>query len=236
MVNVMKNPVIDSGIYKKNIWDAMGVDTGSSKKGGIPFGVRKELVSKEQNQILLSIFDLIKSQDVVNLDKEYIEDADLAKFVANRMTDPVRAKLCPTFVQCTEAIEGAVIFDREASSDDDQCSFECFKSAICAPRDSTNPDGSEMARIIELAMAGQDSAEATAEETGEMSIGQKLFEYHKFMGNVLSLSRDGKIGNTAADDKVSLTKACMLLPPPYLEILTLTLTMTLPYFLLKLPY
>jgi hypothetical protein len=53
-------------------------------------------------------------------------------------------------------------------------------------------------------MQGQNSAEKSAEETGEMSTGQKLYEYHKFMGNVLGVCRDGDADGK--NGKVSMTK------------------------------
>jgi hypothetical protein len=63
------------GIWKdpKNIWEALGADTGTSVQGGIPFGVPVEIISPEQEVLLSSIFDMIKSQDVGNLDKDHIE-------------------------------------------------------------------------------------------------------------------------------------------------------------------
>ena len=55
------------------MWAAIGANTDDTVQGGIPFGVREELVSKEQEVLLTTLFDLIKSQDVVNQDKDFIE-------------------------------------------------------------------------------------------------------------------------------------------------------------------
>jgi len=212
MQYMLKMPEIGGGIYKKNFWEVMGANTDDTKRGGIPFGVRQELVTEEQDILLHNLFDLIKAQDVVNLKKEYIEDQDLARFVGNRMpdtgnstnTDP--AKQPPTMQNCSDAVEEAIIL-HEGDGDGSTCGFEDFKAAICAQRSQDNPNGSEMARIIELAMQGQKSDEVFESAAGEMSVGQKLYEYHKFMNKVLGACRDGddEVDGKGAD-KVSLTK------------------------------
>jgi len=195
-------PKMMGDIYKENFWASMGTDTSDKKKGGIPFGVRKEMVTKEQDQLLRDIFDLIKAQDVVDLKKEIIEETDLAKFVANRMIDHEPSSDIPTMEECTTAIDGAIVLGSEPEN---SCTFEAFKEAICAPRSPSNPSGSEMARIIELAMAGKAAEDLASANSGEMSLGQKLFEYHKFMNGCLAACREGDVSGTGTD-KVTLTK------------------------------
>jgi len=206
MVHLLRLPKIGKGVYKDNFWEAVGAKEVSDKQGGIPFGVREELVTKEQDRLLLNIFEQITSQDVTDVNKEHIEDADLAKWVVNRAAgNKELAQKIPSMQECEEAVEGAVGLCDPAKLEGDLCKFEAFKAAICAPRNPNNPHGSEMARIIELAMQGKSASEQTTEEVGEMSIGQKLYEYHKFMGNVLKSCRDGE-SDDKGNDKVTLTK------------------------------
>jgi hypothetical protein len=125
---------------------------------------------------------------------------DLAKFVANRMEEDKDS--IPSMQNCTDAIDEAITLK---NSDDGLCIFDNFVAGICAPRTKENPHGSEMARIIELAMKGKDLDGEGMESVGEMTTAQKLYEYHKFMGNVLSVCRDGE-QDESGNQKVSLKK------------------------------
>lgn len=171
---------------------------------------QEELITPAQNVLLRSLFDSIKNQDQANADKEFIEDMDLAKFVANRMEDD--KDNIPSMQNCTDAIDEAITL----RSDNGQCLFDSFVAAICAPRSKENPNGSEMARIIELAMKGKDLDGEGMESVGEMTTAQKLYEYHKFMGNVLSVCRDGE-QDESGNQKVSLKK---VVAESYLENVT----------------
>jgi len=204
MVNLLKLPKIGKGVYKDNFWEAVGAKEETVKQGGIPFGVRMELVTKEQDRLVHDIFDQICAQDVTDVNKKHIEDNDLAKWVVNRAAGNADlAKQIPSMQECTDAVSQAIGLAPDMEGTD--CKFEAFKAAICASRSPNNPTGSELARIVELAMQGKSKVEDSPDEVGEMSIGQKLYEYHKFLGNVLKSCRDGE-SDEKGNDKVTLTK------------------------------
>jgi len=173
-------------------------------QGGIPFDRDLNAVTPEQDRLLQNIFETIAAQDVTTKDKKFIEGLDLAKFIDNRMRDADQSEV-PTREECEKAIEEACMLVNEPGNN---CSFEAFKVAICKKVDrQENPHGSEMARIIKLAMgskAEEETFKQSDSEIQEMTVGQKLYEYHKFMGNTKSACADGS--TDGAEMKISLTR------------------------------
>jgi len=197
----------DDGNYHTNFFNNM--NSSGQKVGGIPFGKPPELASNEQNDMMHNLFETIAAQDVAYQppkggakEKPFIEASDVAKFIDSCMTSPSDTSLVPTIEECQQAIDEAIENSPEHA---EQCDFDTFKAAICKSVFPGKTYGSEMARIIQLAMSGKKEYQMDDEMKGEMTVAQKLFEYHKFMGNVLTTCRDGSISDEVSN-KISLKK------------------------------
>ena len=151
-------------------------------------------------------------QDVTVPNKTSIEAADFAKFIDKRMTngqhaDAAKVASMPTLEECTAAIEESLRLAKDSKKAPEGCTtstYICFKTAICAKFPQGQNHGSEMCRLLKIALSGSDSFTPTASEQGEMTVGQKLYLYHSFMGNAQSTCREGKPSGQVG--KVSLTK------------------------------
>jgi len=205
-------PSIGDGIWKNdNFWKREGIDVSSTKdkkRGGIPFGQPVDTLTEDQESMMRKVFNTISCQNFPHVKKEQIDDADVAKFCVNRMTKSGKDEnenldKLPSMEMCTEAIDEAILIVHEP---DNQCTFEAFKGAICAKRTTANPYGSLLAKILEQVLSVDDEFTATEDEVGEMSIGQQLFEYHKFMGNVQQSCRDEEGKEAAFANKITLTR------------------------------
>ena len=55
----------DTGVYKgKNFWAAVGADTGTTKTGGIPFGLRVHAYSTCLHHAVCCVSDLVMVSDI----------------------------------------------------------------------------------------------------------------------------------------------------------------------------
>jgi hypothetical protein len=194
-----KGPSQNAGDF----FQGMGVDVRKpGKQGGIPFNRDPALISAEQETLLKSLFEVIAGQDVTEKDKQHIEDTDLASFVDKRMADVADQSKMPQMSEMSEAIAEAINMGHDEKN---QCTYEAFKIAVCAKIQPGQEDGSKLAKILRVALAGKDDVADDAVLQGQMTIGQKLYEYHKFMQNVTQTCREGSSSDELGG-KISLKK------------------------------
>jgi len=198
-------PARDTGPTKNavdffNDLDVVVNPDNSVKQGGIPFNRDPALITDEQENLLKSLFEVIAGQDVTEKDKQHIEDTDLASFVEKRMADD--SIEVPDMSEISEAIAEAINMGHDEKN---QCTYEAFKIAVCAKIEPGKTDGSTLAKILRVALAGKEDVSGDEALQGQMTIGQKLYEYHKFMQNVTQTCREGSSSDTVGG-KISLNK------------------------------